>query len=51
MKTLGFDPATHAKEGHTIEITRVPMYCVTCDLFLTDDTFENNKARVEKEKT
>ena len=41
---MNFDPASHAEAGHTIEITSVPMYCVTCDIYLTnnDDNFSDD---------
>ncbi len=44
---MNFDPKAHADEGHTIEVTRDPMYCVTCDIFLTDDTFEDTQAQLD----
>ncbi len=43
-----FEPKAHAKAGHIITVTSVPMFCVTCDIFLTDDTFEDTKALVKK---
>ena len=39
---MNFDPETHAKAGHTVEITSVPMYCVTCDIYLNDNKSDLN---------
>ncbi len=47
---MNFNPKWHVDSGHTIEITSTPMYCVTCDIFLTDDTFADSKAQVARQE-
>ena len=44
-----FDLQHHADQGHTIEVTSSPMYCVTCDIFLTENTFEDTDAQIERQ--
>ncbi len=36
------DPASHADDGHIIQITSVPMFCITCDIPLPDTDIDED---------